>query len=80
MELTLYMKPNCHLCHNTAEMLKELSGEFGFTFREVNILDDPKIYEEYCEIIPVVEMDGRPLLTAPFNEAMARKVFDRTFR
>jgi len=79
-ELILYMKPGCHLCENTAEMLEELSAEFGFSFREVNILEDPKMYEEYCEVIPVVEMDGQPLLAAPFNEAMARKVFDRTFR
>lgn len=73
-DLTLYMKPGCHLCENTAQMLRDLSGEFSFTFHEVNILEDPKLYEEYCEIIPVVEMDGKPLLAAPFNEAMARKV------
>lgn len=78
--LILYMKPACHLCQNAAEMLRDLSTEFNFTFHEVNILEDPKVYEEYCEIIPVVEMDGKPLLAAPFNEAMARKVFDRTFR
>ena len=78
--LTVYMKPGCHLCRDAADLLRRLGPEFGFDFREVDITTDPRLLEEYGELIPVVELDGRPLLAAPFGEASARKILPRALR
>ena len=76
--LALYMKPGCHLCRDAAELLGRLGREFGFTLREVDITQDPVLYQTYGDMIPVVELDGRPLLAAPFGEAVARKILQRS--
>ena len=72
LELTLYMKPTCHLCHNAAALLQTLQNEFPFTVREVDILQDKAAYDKYWEYIPVVTVQGRQILAAPFGEAQAR--------
>jgi glutaredoxin len=73
VELTLYMKPGCHLCQEAEALLDRLGIEFGFTIRQVDITQEPALHEAYGYCIPVVELEGRPLLAAPFGEATARK-------
>lgn len=80
LELTLYMKPSCHLCHNAAALLRTLQSEYSFTIREVDITQDTAAYEKYWEYIPVVEAGGKGLLAAPFGEAGARKALDQLAR
>ena len=77
VELTLYMKPGCHLCRDAAELLGRLGPELGFGFKEVDITGEPSLLEAYGEVIPVVELNGRTLLAAPFGEATARKLLPR---
>ena len=67
------MKPGCHLCEEAAALLEHLRVEFLFTVREVDITRESALYSEYGEAIPVVELEGKPLLAAPFGEATARK-------
>ena len=76
-EFVLYMKPDCHLCHEASILLENLRVEYGFTMREVDITLDPSLQAEYSESIPVVELEGRLILAAPFGEATARKVIAR---
>ncbi|HLE82569.1 MAG TPA: glutaredoxin family protein [Dehalococcoidia bacterium] len=79
-EFLLYMKPGCHLCYEAAMLLERLRGQYGFAIREVDITLDPSLQAEYDEIIPVVEMEGRLILAAPFGEATARKVITRVMK
>lgn len=73
-ELVLYVKAGCHLCHNAEKLLLDLQAELAFTYRSVDITQDPALYERFREDIPVVELDGRVLLSAPIGPATARKV------
>ncbi|MEA9984746.1 MULTISPECIES: glutaredoxin family protein [Subtercola] len=66
VELTLISKPGCHLCDDAREVLAGVVGEFAvsapeteITVSELSIFDDPALYDEYVEDIPVVLVNGR---------------------
>jgi hypothetical protein len=65
-ELTLIVKPGCHLCEEAEAVVTRVLAEFeaerpgipvalGFK----NILDDPELMARYSEEIPVLLINGR---------------------
>jgi hypothetical protein len=58
--VTLYGRPDCHLCDEAREGLLELRGRgAAFELVEVDIEGDEELHRELLEKIPVVEVDGR---------------------
>ena len=57
--VTIVGKPDCHLCHEAREQVSIVCGELGIEWQERSILDDPGLYDEYWEKIPVILVDGR---------------------
>jgi glutaredoxin len=66
--VTLYTRPGCHLCEDAADLLEQLATRLDLTIVEVNILEDPNLYERYRFSIPVVAIGDGPTLTAPIRE------------
>ena len=58
--VTLVGKPDCHLCDVARAVVAAVCAETGDSWSECSILDDPALYDEYWERIPVVLVDGRP--------------------
>jgi glutaredoxin len=60
--LTLYGRPDCHLCDEARDAILALAraGD-GVELREVNIEDDDTLFARYLERIPVVELEGEVL-------------------
>ena len=57
--VTLYARPDCHLCDEARAAIAALQGELPpFELREVNIDEDDELHARYLERIPVVEVDG----------------------
>jgi glutaredoxin len=57
--LTLYSRPDCHLCDEAREAIGRLRPELRpFEMREVDIDTDDALLAAYLERIPVVEVDG----------------------
>ncbi len=56
--VTLVGKPGCHLCDDARAVIERVASELGVTWEERNILDDPALYAEHAEFIPVVLVDG----------------------
>ncbi len=52
-------KPGCHLCDDARMVVASVCAEVGTAFAERSILDDPSLYDEYWERIPVLLVDGR---------------------
>jgi glutaredoxin len=71
-QLTLYGKPDCHLCHEAQAMLLHLQREFVFDLTEVDILSDPALEAKYRYNIPVVVIDDNFQLAAPLYERELR--------
>ena len=59
VEVVVYSKPDCCLCDEVKETLARLALRHSFTWREVNILDDPDAFERFKDEIPVVFIDGK---------------------
>lgn len=59
MEIVVYSKPDCCLCDQVKATLERLARRHSFTWREVNILEDPAAFGRFKDEIPVVFMDGK---------------------
>lgn len=59
MIVTLYGKVGCCLCDEARDALEEVAAGITFELREVDILSDPRLFEQYRYRIPVVMVDGR---------------------
>ena len=57
--VTVIGKPDCHLCDDARTSVMAVCAELGFEWEECSILDDPGLYDEYWEKIPVILIDGR---------------------
>lgn len=55
----LFTKPGCHLCEVAEAIVADVCAELGVGWTSVNILDDPELFEQYGEQIPVTFVDGR---------------------
>jgi glutaredoxin len=57
-EVTLYTRPNCHLCVEAKQSILDADCQDQFTLREVNIDLDPALVRRYGWDIPVVLING----------------------
>jgi glutaredoxin len=71
--VTVYSRPDCHLCEDAMAVLRGLQAELGFTLRELDISADDALHRAYFERIPVVEMDGEELCEYVVEEALVRE-------
>ena len=71
--LTLYSKPDCHLCEEAMSVLHRLREELGFALRELDITADDDLHRAYFERIPVVVLDGEELCEYHVREALVRE-------
>lgn len=58
--ITLIGKPGCHLCDEARAVIATVCAESGDGWVEQSIEEDPALYDEYWERIPVILVDGRP--------------------
>lgn len=59
--LTLIGKPDCHLCDVAREIVETVVAELpeeAVDIEELSIADDPALYAQWWEKIPVVLIDG----------------------
>ena len=63
--VTLYGKPDCHLCDEAEDRLARLSRRRGISYRKVDIQSSPELFERLRYRIPVIEVDGGATLDWP---------------
>lgn len=59
--VTIIGKPDCHLCDVAREIVEVVTAELpddAVSVEELSILDDPALYEQWWEKIPVVLIEG----------------------
>ncbi|MEZ4861517.1 MAG: glutaredoxin family protein [Caldilineaceae bacterium] len=67
MRVILYSKPDCHLCEELKAELLTMQPDFGFTLHERNIEEDPEAFLQFRYLIPVLDIEGQPLLYPPHS-------------
>jgi hypothetical protein len=72
--ITLIGKPDCHLCHDAHTVVSRVCDDLGLTWENISILDDPALYDEFWEKIPVVQVEGRTVDFWTIDEERLRRV------
>ncbi len=70
--LTLYTKPDCHLCVQARAALLRLRPDLGFELSEVDITTDDALHRKYFERIPVVALGDQDLFEYFVDEGLLR--------
>jgi glutaredoxin len=71
--VTVYSKPDCHLCVEAMAALEELRAELRFELRELDITADEELHRAFFERIPVIALDGEELSDYFLDEAVLRE-------
>ena len=71
--ITVYSKPDCHLCADAMTILARLQREFSFELEELDITADDALHRAYFERIPVVLLDGEELSEYFVQEKVLRE-------
>ena len=71
--VTVYSKPDCHLCEDAIAALEGLREQLGFELVELDITADEALHRAYFERIPVLEIDGEEVCEFFVDEALVRE-------
>jgi glutaredoxin len=71
--VTVYSKPDCHLCEEAMTGLRRMQEELGFALRELDITGDETLHRAYFERIPVISIDGEELCEYFLQETLVRE-------
>ena len=52
--VTFYTKAGCHLCEEARDMLEDIAAVTRFELTEIDIRNNPAIFEKYRYRIPVI--------------------------
>lgn len=56
--VSIYSKPDCHLCEEAKAQLIELQKRHGFRLEEVDITRDARLLAEYEARLPLIWVNG----------------------
>ena len=59
--ITIYSKPECHLCERAKEVIARCRQNLEFEMEEVDISQNPELFERFRNDIPVIFLDGREI-------------------
>jgi len=76
LRITLYGKPDCHLCHEAQALLERLAADYDLALESVDITQDPLLWERYRTLIPVVDVEGGPKLTLKIDAEALRQALE----
>lgn len=75
--VTVYSRPECHLCAEAISALVDIHGEgYRFDLHEVDIESEELLLRRMLEKIPVVEIDGIVVSELVLDEAAVRARLD----
>ena len=59
IRLTLYGRPDCHLCHEMRAVIDAVAQDVRFTLEEVDVDGDAALAARYGANVPVLAVNGR---------------------
>jgi len=72
VRVTLFSKPECHLCEEALLELEHLARTTPLDIDVVNITTDPVLLKKYGERIPVLQVGGREYAAPLTHELIER--------
>ena len=59
--ITIYSKPDCHLCDRAKEVIERCRAKVEFAIEVVDISQNPELLQRYRHDIPVILLDGNEI-------------------
>ncbi|MEO9140442.1 MAG: glutaredoxin family protein [Jatrophihabitans sp.] len=75
--MTLITRQGCHLCSEAEVLLRQLTVELGFGYREADVDAVPALRAEYSDRVPVILIDGKEHGYWRVEEKRFRKAISR---
>jgi glutaredoxin len=75
--IKFYTKPKCSLCDKARKLLNRLTKEYPLNVEEVNISENPTLYERYKYEIPVLLSPGLFQLQGRIEAEELRRELER---
>ena len=75
--VTLYGRPECHLCEEARAAVAAARSRREFELEEIDVSLDPRLARRYGERIPVVAIDGEDVLELRFGAEELVRQLDR---
>jgi glutaredoxin len=72
--VTVYTKPDCHLCDEALAVIARVRRDQDFELVERDITADDGLLRDYFERIPVVEVDGHERFEFFVDEQLLRSL------
>jgi len=69
VKIEIYSKKDCHLCDEAKAKLREFAERFPIHVDEIDIEQDPVVFEKHRYEIPVVYLEGRKLFKYRIDDA-----------
>jgi glutaredoxin len=73
IQLTLYTRPECHLCDDMKRIVHPIARELGCALQEVDISGDAELEARFGTEIPVLLVNGRKAFKYRLTERELRK-------
>ncbi|OGG46251.1 MAG: hypothetical protein A3F84_23775 [Candidatus Handelsmanbacteria bacterium RIFCSPLOWO2_12_FULL_64_10] len=73
VKVTIYSRPDCHLCEIAKERVENVRREAPFEVEEVDITSDSALRERYGERIPVVAVEGEEVCVYRVSERLLKR-------
>ena len=73
--IVLYTREGCHLCEHAAAILRQL----GVTPHAVDVDEESELGARYTDVVPVVVVDGRVVLSGVISEGEVRRALAAYF-
>lgn len=77
VEVVLFSRPDCCLCHEALEVLQRVRARRGFALRECDVDESEETRRLYGEEIPVVLVDGRKAFKYRVDPVKLERLLDR---
>lgn len=78
--IKFYTKPKCSLCDEVRILLNKLGKKYSLDVEEVNILNDPTLYERYKYETPVLSFPDLSQLHGKIEPDRLREKLDQIFK
>jgi len=78
MRVEIYSKPDCPLCEEAKQVVRQVQSRIPFQLIETNIEEDPKLLEAFRYEIPVIFIDGRKAFKHRVGEEALERRLNRT--
>ena len=71
--MTLYGKPDCHLCDEAEAIVLRVTSELRVPYVKLDIERSPELFERFRYRIPVIEIAGGETLDWPTTPERVRR-------